>query len=93
MGKSLIYSIIGIVVIFLLVLSMLYYQETNHQFQLAKIRALEEKYMQKERELDMLRKQSTQCPVPNLTDPRSCYFGSNYACSWNEAIGRCDLIQ
>jgi hypothetical protein len=31
--------------------------------------------------------------VPNLNDPRSCYFGSNYQCSWNDLIGRCDLIE
>jgi len=93
MGNALTAGIIGIVIVFLLVLSMLYYQETNYKFQLAKIRSLEEKYMQKERELEYLRKQTTQCSIPNLTDPRSCYFGSNYACSWNEAIGRCDLIQ
>lgn len=91
MGKALNYTIIGVVIFFLLALSMLYHQENNHQFQLAKIRALEEKYMQKEKELEFLRRQSTKCPVPNLSDPRSCYFGSNYACSWNEAIGRCDL--
>jgi len=93
MGKGLTYGIIGIAIVFLLVMSMLYYQETNYQFQIAKIKALEEKYAQKEIELNYLRQQTAKCPVPNLTDPRSCYFGSNYACSWNETIGRCDLIQ
>jgi hypothetical protein len=86
------YVLVGMTIVFLLVLSALYYQESNHQLQLAKIRALEDKYMQKERELAFLRRQSTKCPVPNLSDPRSCYFGSNYTCSWNDAIGRCDAI-
>lgn len=82
-------------IIFLIVcvLYAFYLQESNHQYELAKIRALEYKYEMKNRELERLRSKTQACPVPNLKNPRSCYFGSNYTCSWNDRIGRCDLIQ
>lgn len=84
--------IVIIAVLFIMILCVFYYQHTNHQYQLDKIRSLENKYAQKERELNKLRALTTECPVSGLTDPRSCYFGSNYMCSWNDIIGRCDLI-
>ena len=84
--------IVIVVIITVAVLYMFYCQNSQHQFQLARIRALEQKYAIRERELELLRARTQQCPVPNLNDPRSCYFGSNYTCSWNEQIGRCDLM-
>lgn len=81
-----------VVIITIIILYIYYTQESHHQYQLAKIRALEYKYEIKNRELELLRTKSLICPVPNLNDPRSCYFGSNYQCSWNDMIGRCDLI-
>jgi hypothetical protein len=84
--------VILVVIITLIILYVYYTQESLHQYQLAKIKSLEYKYEQKTKELDSLRASSEVCPVPNLNDPRSCYFGSNYQCSWNEHIGRCDLI-
>ena len=86
-------AVIAIIVIITIIILYAYYlQESLHQYQLAKIRSLEYKYEQKNKELDMLKSRTQTCPVPNLTDPRSCYFGSNYQCSWNDLIGRCDLI-
>ncbi|VBB17977.1 hypothetical protein YASMINEVIRUS_440 [Yasminevirus sp. GU-2018] len=76
----------------MLILYTYYLQESQHRYQLAKIKALEYKYSVKSREIEELKTRSQSCPVPNLNDPRSCYFGSNYACSWNDMIGRCDLI-
>lgn len=84
--------VIFIVAITLLILYLYYLQESQHRYQLAKIKALEYKYEMKERELESLRSRTQQCSIPNLSDPRSCYFGSNYSCSWNDLIGRCDLI-
>ena len=81
-----------ITIVTLVILYVYYCQESQHQYQLAKIRALEYKYDQKERELDALRARTQACSIQNLNDPRSCYFGSNYQCTWNDAIGRCDLI-
>lgn len=74
------------------ILYIYYQQECQHKYQLAKIKALEYKYEMKNKELDVLRSRTQSCPVPNLNDPRSCYFGSNYICSWNDLIGRCDII-
>ncbi len=82
-----------VVIITLIILYIYYCQESHHQYQLDKIKILEYKYQQKERELDALKAQTVACSIPNLNDPRSCYFGSNYQCTWNESIGRCDLIQ
>jgi hypothetical protein len=84
--------IVSLVIITILILYFYYIQESSHRYQLAKIKSLEQKYEFKERQLETLRVQTQQCPVPNLTDPRACYFGSSYTCSWNENIGRCDLI-
>lgn len=84
--------VVIIVGITILLLYIYYVQENNHRYQLAKIRALEYKYEKKNRELDSLRSRTQSCPVPNLNNPRACYFGSNYSCSWNDLIGRCDAI-
>lgn len=84
--------IVVVVAITLIFLYVYQCQENFHQFQLAKIRTLEFKYELKERELNMLKIRTQQCPVPDLNDPRSCYFGSNYQCSWNDTIGRCDVM-
>lgn len=84
--------VVIVVIITLIILYAWYLQESQHQYQLAKIRVLEYKYELKRRELDALKTRTQTCPVPNLSDPRSCYFGSNYQCSWNDLIGRCDLI-
>lgn len=84
--------VVIIVIITIIILYVYYSQESQHQYQLAKIRALEHKYEQKSRELDAFRIRTQECTIPNLNDPRSCYFGSNYQCSWNDMIGRCDLI-
>ena len=84
--------IVLVVIVTLIILYVYYIQESQHQYQLAKIKALEYKYDQKSKELEMIKAITPTCPIPNLTDPRSCYFGSNYQCSWNDQIGRCDLI-
>lgn len=85
--------IVVIAILFVVIICVLYQQQSNHQQQLDKIHALEDKYVQKERELNRLRNMSSECPIPGLGDPRSCYYGSNYTCSWNDLVGRCDLIQ
>ena len=82
-----------IVITTLIILYIYYCQESQHQYHFAKIRALELKYLQKKRELEILGSRTMKCPVPDLNDPRSCYYGSNYQCSWNDVIGRCDKIQ
>ena len=84
--------VVSLVVITMLVIYFYYIQESRHRYQLAKIKALEQKYEEKERQLESLRLESKECQIPNLTNPRACYFGSNYTCSWNDLIGRCDVM-
>lgn len=82
----------AIIIITILILYLYYIQESEHRYQLAKIKALEYKYNMKLKELNILRSKTQVCHVPDLRDPRSCYFGSNYECSWNDLIGRCDAL-
>lgn len=81
-----------IVIITVIILYVYYSQESQHQYQLAKIKALEYKYELKSRELEAFKAKTQRCSIPSLNDPRSCYFGSNYQCTWNDSIGRCDMI-
>lgn len=81
-----------IVTITLIVLYMYYIQETKHQYQLAKIASLENKYRDKEKKMKEIANTMKECPIKNLKTPRKCYFGSNYKCSWNDSIKRCDAI-
>jgi len=84
--------IFGTIAITVIIIYIYYCQESYHSIQMDKIKYLEYKYQQKKRELDMIAMNSRPCAVEGLTNPRSCYIGSNYRCSWNEKIGRCDLI-
>lgn len=84
---------VTIIIILTIIFIFVYYcQENHHQYQIEKIKTLESIYKQKEKELNALKLQSKSCIVQGLNDPRSCYFGSNYQCSWNDSIGRCDMI-
>jgi hypothetical protein len=90
--SNIIVCVVIVIIITIIFLYTYYVQECQHQFQLEKIRTLEHKYEMKKQELAVLASLTQKCPVPNLNDPRSCYFGSNYQCSWNDQIGRCDVI-
>jgi len=84
--------IISAIVITTIIMYLYYCQESYHRTQMDRINYLEYKYQQKKRELDILAMKSRECPVEGLTNPRSCYVGSKYRCSWNERLGRCDLM-
>lgn len=84
--------IVGTIIITATILYIYYCQESYHQIQMDRIKYLEYKYQQKKSELDILAMKSSKCLVEGLTNPRSCYVGSNYRCSWNERLGRCDLM-
>ena len=45
----------------------------------------------REEKIEELRKNTTECPIKHLDNPRDCYFKSNYRCSWNEDTDRCEL--
>ena len=92
MNDIVIYISIIVIIITIIFIYIYYRQESNHQYQQAKIKALEDKYNLKMREIEDVSTKTIVCPVSDLTSPRSCYYGSNYRCSWNDIIGRCDLI-
>lgn len=79
-----------VIIITICVLYMYINQEYEHNLELEKIDRLEKKYALKRKELEIIRSRTTECPVPDLNNPRDCYFGSNYKCSWNESAVRCD---
>lgn len=79
-----------IIIISICVLYLYINQEYEHKQELDKIERLERKYEQKRRELEAIRAKTTPCPTPGLNNPRDCYFGSSYRCSWNESAVRCD---
>jgi hypothetical protein len=77
----------GIILITLIVIILYIMNDLDHKYELDKIKLLEDKY----KELERVRKLTIPCDVPNLNDPKSCYFKSNYTCSWNENAQRCDI--
>jgi len=83
--------IISIVVITILVFIYYYIKSTEFDKELEKIKHLEYIELQKTRELEKFRKETVPCSVGDFKDPRSCYFGSNYMCSWNTKTKRCDM--
>lgn len=84
--------IVIISIITLIVLYYYFYNEYNNSIEVEKIKRLEFKYEQKQKELEEIRSQTIPCPVIGLNNPRDCYFGSNGRCSWNELAIRCDSI-
>lgn len=66
-------------------------QQNDYYEELRKIEYLERKKERLQKKLSQLRSQTIACPTPNLNNPRDCYFGSNYTCSWGELTNRCDL--
>lgn len=82
--------IIGIVVITVAVLYLYIKREKEHTKEINKIKIIEEKIEEKNDKLYDIRTRTISCPVPNLNDPRSCYYDSGYKCTWNEEAERCD---
>jgi hypothetical protein len=87
------YEIIYILTVLIITFFALYIyinQEYEHQQELDKIERLEVEYEAKRKLLEEIRAKTIACPISGLNTPRDCYFGSNYACSWNEKAVRCD---
>ena len=82
--------IIGIIIITLAVLYLYINRKKEHNKELDRIKRIEERLEEKKNELNEIRSRTTACSVPNLDDPRSCYFESGYRCTWNEEAERCD---
>jgi hypothetical protein len=82
--------IMGLIIISVWVLYLYITNEQDHRKELEKIEYLEKKRALKERELEMIRSQTKECPIAGLDSPRKCYFDSGYTCTWNDAANRCD---
>ena len=81
---------IGIGLITIVVLIIYILNQKSHIDEINKINRLEEIYSKKQNYINDERSKTIECPIKNLNNPRVCYFGSNYKCSWNEKAERCD---
>jgi len=82
--------ILAIMTITVIILIYYYSQEADYKRELDKIDRLEKKQFARQRELEIIRTQTMPCQMGNFTTPKSCYFDSGYACTWNELTNRCD---
>lgn len=82
--------LIGIILVSLIIFILYILKEREHQKELEKIKILEEKERENKRRLEIIRSKTQPCHIENLNDPRSCYYKSNFSCSWNEEAQRCD---
>ena len=65
--------------------------DNEYKRELARINLLEQKYHQREKDIDFIRSQTQACPTTGLDTPRRCYIDSDYACTWYDRAQRCDL--
>ena len=82
--------LLGIFIITILIIIMYIRSEKLHNLELKKINGIENKIKIKQQLLKQKRDKTIECPFKNLNDPRSCYFQSDYTCSWNEETERCE---
>jgi len=88
-------KIIYLVTIIVLVIISIYIfvqKYEIHQDQLLKINRLEDEHKEAHKSIRYYRSITQPCQTPNLTNPRDCYFGSNYKCSWDEKAKRCNEL-
>ena len=83
--------IITIVILVLMAISIFIKKYSDYQYQLNKINNLEDKRKNKEDKIRHYRSITKSCNTKGLNNPKSCYFGSNYKCSWDESANRCNL--
>lgn len=82
--------ILVIILVTIVVIIFYYNQQISYRAEIERIKKLEDKYQKENDEIDFIRKQSMACPYGDFKTPRSCYFDSDYACSWNDLAKRCD---
>jgi hypothetical protein len=78
-------------VITAIVIFYYYSQEQDYKREIDRISRIEDKYKRESDELDFIRTQTTPCQIGDFKTPRSCYYDSGYACSWNDLAKRCDM--
>jgi hypothetical protein len=79
-----------LIIITILAIAYYYVLDSEHKKELAKINKLEILNMKEQQELDIIRSETIPCQSGNFTDPKTCYYNSDYNCSWNEKGRRCD---
>ena len=84
--------LITIIVLVIIAIYIFVQKYEVHQDQVYKINKLEEKHKEHHKRIKYHRSITQPCQTPNLTNPRDCYFGSNYKCSWNEDAKRCNEL-
>ena len=85
-------AILIILFITIVTLYVIYTNELIYQNEMIRINKLEKQYEEENKKIEELSKKTKKCPIDGLTNPRSCYFKSNYNCKWNELLRRCDSL-
>ena len=63
-----------------------------HKEEVEKINKMEHDFEHVQRRIKYFRSKTTPCETPNLKNPRDCYFGSDYKCSWDKRSNRCNQL-
>jgi hypothetical protein len=79
-----------IVLITFIVCCMYITDNKKHKQEFIRIGKLEKKYKEDKDKMKILKSQTIPCHINNLNSPRLCFTKSNYDCTWNENINRCD---
>ncbi len=85
--------IIGVILITISIIIYYFIEKNNHDEEMKKIFLLETLEKKRKNELEQARSQTTPCLAGNFDDPRSCYIGSDYNCTWNIKTKRCESKQ
>ena len=83
---------ISIIVVIIIFITFYYYKRNIHNEQLRKIDILESLEKKRDEALEKERAKTVPCSTPDLMTPRDCYYGSDFKCSWNINIKRCDVL-
>ena len=81
---------ITIIILILVAVFIFIKQYSDYEYQIEKINNLEKKRENKDKKIEYYRDKTKPCHIENLNNPRSCYFNSNYKCSWSEKANRCN---
>lgn len=84
--------LITIIVLIIISIYIFVQKYEVHQDQLSIIKGWEEKHKEQHKSIRYHRSITYPCSTPNLTNPRDCYFGSGYKCSWDENSKRCNEL-
>lgn len=81
--------IIAIISVTVLIFVLYMRSVVSHNAEVDKILRYEKVIADKEKALEMKRYRTKKCPYTTDQNPRSCYFDSNYKCTWDEDAEQC----